>query len=234
MKLQTLYKLLFVTFAIILASCDDSLKQLGFTIQPGKDGITVGTDTIEINAKTVMVDRIFAKTKNPVLGEYIDPIFGSIKSDYVAEFYIPENTKFPANAQIDSVKMDISFLTWVGDSLAPMRLTAYEINKKLPISNFYTNFDPSGFYDATQPIGSSTYSVKTSEHQHDVQSRITRYVMDLNLPRSLGERFLNNQDKLKDTETFRDLFKGLYVTTTFGTGTILNIEYSLLFVHYSL
>lgn len=232
MKLQTLYKLLFVTFAIVLASCDDTLKELGFSIQPGKDGISVGTDTIEINAKTVMVNKIFAKTKNPVLGEYIDPIFGSIKSDYVAEFYIPENTKFPANAVIDSVKMNLSFLSWVGDSLAPMRLTAYEINKTLPISNFYTDFNPSGYYDSTQPLGSSTFSVKTSEHQHDPQSRMTRYVMDLELPVSLGERFLTNQDKLKDTETFRDLFKGLYVTTTFGTGTILNVEYSLLFVHY--
>ncbi|MDD3495283.1 MAG: DUF4270 family protein, partial [Dysgonamonadaceae bacterium] len=87
MKLQPLCKLFFISCMIILASCDDAIKEVGFTIQPGNDRITVFTDTLPLQASTIMVDKMFAKTKNPILGEYVDPLFGTIKSDYVGEFY---------------------------------------------------------------------------------------------------------------------------------------------------
>ncbi len=232
MKFQTTYKLLFAMILTILVSisCDDTIKQVGFTIQPGQDGISVGTDTLTVQATTVQVDKIFAKTKNPVLGEYIDPLYGTIKSDYVGEFYFPEGETFPSGSKIDSVQLAISYLTWVGDSLAPMRISAYEITEAIDTLKYYTDVNISGHYSTT-PIGEGVYSVNSSEHNY--YGSTIRYIMSIKLPDTLGQRFLNNPDKLKDTETFKQFFKGLYVTTTFGSGTIFDVEYTRMLVHYS-
>ena len=123
MKLTSTYKALIVTFvAILTLSCNDTLDQVGFTIQPDKDRLEVGIDTLHMQARTVRVDSMFAKTKYPVLGEYIDPVFGSVKSDYLGEFYFPEGTGFEAGADIDSVRVVVSYSMMMGDSLAPMEL----------------------------------------------------------------------------------------------------------------
>ncbi len=90
MKFKSLYKALIVTFVALLAiSCNDTLDQVGFTIQPEKDRLSVNIDTLNLEARTVKVDSVFTKTKYPVLGEYEDPAFGSIKSEYIGEFYFP-------------------------------------------------------------------------------------------------------------------------------------------------
>lgn len=136
MKLNPIYKLLCIAVtSIALLSCNDTLSDLGVSIQPDGDKLTVGTDTLTLNAKTVQVESINAKTDKPVLGEYLDSIFGSVKSDYVGEFYFPAGKTFPNNSIIDSVRLFVSYTTWTGDSLAPMQLSVYRLNKQLPKRN---------------------------------------------------------------------------------------------------
>ena len=94
MKHKNIFYITLLSIIALLYSCDDSLKNIGFTIQPDNDRITVGTDSLFINAKTVSVDSLlpegmFAKTKNPVLGEYKDPLFGTM-----ASFIIPKAANF--------------------------------------------------------------------------------------------------------------------------------------------
>ena len=132
MKLKTIYKLFTITFiAILTISCNDTLDQLGSTIQPEKDKLTVGIDTLQLHARTVQVDSMFGKTSYPVLGEYADPFFGSIKSEYIAEFYLPKSLEFKEGAVIDSVRVEVSYTTMMGDSLAPMGLSVYEVIESL-------------------------------------------------------------------------------------------------------
>lgn len=233
MKLKTLYMLLLAFFVLVMASCDDTVKEVGFTIQPEKDGVSVGSDTLQLTASTMQVDKIFAKTKSPVLGEYVDPVYGTIKSDYVGEFYFPEGLAFESGSVIDSVELAVSYLSWVGDSLAPMQITAYEVTKKLPSTQFYTDFSPAGYYDPTKILGQHTYSVKSSEHQTYSSASDIRYIMSIKLPDNrLGQRMLDNPQSLKNPEAFNDFFKGVYITTTFGAGTVFNVEATRLFVHY--
>lgn len=62
MKLKTIYKLFTITFVAILAfSCNDNLDQIGFSIQPDKDRLTVGIDTLQLQARTVQVDSVLVK-----------------------------------------------------------------------------------------------------------------------------------------------------------------------------
>lgn len=237
MNYKNLFKTTLLTLVVLIYSCDDSLKDIGFTIQPETDRMTVGIDSLFIKARTVSVDSLlpdgmFSKTKRPVLGEYVDPLFGSIKSDYVGEFYYPEGKNFPDGAVIDSVRVAIFYNSWKGDSLAPIGLSVYEIDKKLPPSSFYTNFDPVEYVDISNPIGSTIFSagnieVPLSERQEsDYYHRAF-----VNLPISLGNKILSVPDST-DTDSFKEYFKGLYFTTNFGSAAILQVDHTYLYVHY--
>lgn len=244
MKLQTLYKLLFVITTLVLLSCNDTLDKLGFTIQPGNDRVMVGTDTLILTSKTVKVDSVFSKTKYPILGEYIDPIFGTVRSDYVGEFYYPETMSFKEGANIDSVMLTISYTSILGDSLAPMQLAVYKVKERLPRGNKYTNFDPLPKVDMTTPLGKQIFTGRNNTYRTEVYQsgtaleEIKIYEINTALPKSIGQSFLDEYKKpdhgaLQNVDTFNDFFPGVYVTTDFGNSTILNVNLTSLKVFYN-
>lgn len=244
MKFKSLYKALIVTFVALLAiSCNDTLDQVGFTIQPEKDRLSVNIDTLNLEARTVKVDSVFTKTKYPVLGEYEDPAFGSIKSEYIGEFYFPEGSGFKPDAAIDSVKVTVSYTTMAGDSLVPMELSVYEVRKSLKGLGDYSNIDPKAYSDMSAPLGKQTFTGKNSTYRIEnytsgyTSSSYTIYDIHVKLPNSLGEKFLaeyNKSDhgKMVNADTFREFFPGLYFTTSFGKSTIINVNLTSLKVHY--
>ncbi|HHT34636.1 MAG TPA: DUF4270 domain-containing protein [Bacteroidales bacterium] len=244
MKPNSLYKALFVTFLSILTlSCNDTLDRVGFTIQPGMDNLTVGIDTMHLQARTIEIDSIFARTKYPVLGEYTDPLFGSIKSEYLGEFYLPEGAGFNAGSTIDSVKVVVSYSSMMGDSLAPMELSVYELNRSLMGVSRYTHLNPEEYADMTAPLGKAVFTGKNKTyHTETYTSGYTSqtykvYDISVDLPLTLGQRFLDEYNKpahgmMNDADRFRQFFPGLYFTTSFGNSTILNVSFTSFFVHY--
>lgn len=247
MKRKSLIKGLFLTFAAIFTlSCNDTLDQVGFTIQPGKDRLELGVDTLHLKARTIQVDSVYNKTKYPVLGEYADPVFGMIKSSYVGEFYFPEGGGFKEGANIDSVRVIVSYTTMMGDSLAPMALSVYEVNKSLKGLSSYTHVDPADFSDMSAPLlGTQNFTGKNATYRTESYtaadySTVTYKVYDIivKLPDSLGENFLTEykkpgHGKMVNADTFREFFRGLYFSTTFGKSTILNVNNTSLYVHYN-
>ncbi len=239
MKQKNILNIVLLMLLAFVYSCDDSLKDLGFTIQPDTDRITVGADSLFLTARTVSVDSLlpegmFAKTKSPVLGEYKDPVFGTIKSDFVGEFYYPEGKNFPDDATIDSVKVAVFYKTWRGDSVAPMGLSVYEVNKNLPKGSHYTNFDPSGYVDTSAPIGKSIFTpanIEVSVTERQQQDYYHRAFVDL--PKSLGERIFNvSKIPGLNTDSFKEYFKGLYMTTEFGSGAIVTVDHTYLYIYF--
>ncbi|HBK30371.1 MAG TPA: hypothetical protein DDZ78_01940, partial [Porphyromonadaceae bacterium] len=131
MKVPSLiYKAVCISFFVMLAfACNDNLEKIGFSIQPDGEGLAMNVDTLTLSAETVQVDSIFSRTKYPVLGEYVDPVFGSIKSDYMGEFYLPEGIGFHDDVRaIDSVRLLVSYTSIIGDSLSPMQVLVYGLN----------------------------------------------------------------------------------------------------------
>ena len=240
MKQKHLFNITLLSIvALFLYSCDDSLKNLGFTIQPETDRITVGTDSLFLQAKTVSVesllpDGMFARTRRPVLGKYIDPLFGTTKSDFVGEFYYPEGKNFPENATIDSIRVAVFYNTWIGDSVAPMELSVYEINKKLPGGSHFTKFDPTNYVDINSPIGKSVFTPANVEVPlAERQNRDYYHRAMVNLPKSLGERIYNvSKTEGINTDSFKEFFKGLYLTTDFGSGAIVTVDHTYLYLHF--
>lgn len=245
MKLKSLYKVIAVTFiAAFIISCNDTLDQLGLSIQPGQDKLVVGVDTLQLQARTVKVDSMYARTKYPVLGEYSDPVFGSIKSEYIAEFYLPTGAEFKEGAIIDSVKAVLTYTTMMGDSIAPMALSVYEVNKTLRGINDYTHIEPSEFANMSSALGvqsftgdNSNYRIQTYTAEDYSTATYKEYIINVDLPLAIGEKILDEykkpgHGKLSDTDSFREFFPGLYFTTTFGNSTIISVDLTSLYVYY--
>ncbi len=240
MKQKHLFNItLLAIVALLFHSCDDSLKNLGFTIQPESDRITVGTDSLFLKAKTVSVesllpDGMYAKTKRPILGEYKDPLFGTIRSDFVGEFYYPEGKNFPEDVTLDSVKVAVFYNSWQGDSIAPIGLSVYEINKNLPVGNHSSKFDPTEYVDMNAPIGRSSFTAANIEvPQSERNDREYYHRAFVDLPMSLGEKIYNlSKDENMNTDSFKKHFKGLYLTTDFGASTILTVDHTYLYIHF--
>lgn len=244
MNLKTIIYRLMLTIAVVaFVSCNDTLDKLGMTIQPEGDRVTVGADTLLLTAKTVKVDSVFSKTKYPILGEYLDPVFGNVKSDYIGEFYYPDDHGFKKDAKIDSVMLTVSYTSILGDSLAPMELAVYGVKERLPRGVKYTNFDPKALADMSAPLGSRIFTgrnntYRTETYQSGMQTEeIKIYEINAVLPKALGQSFLDEYLKpdhgaLKNNDTFAEFFPGLYVTTSFGNSTVLNVNLTSLRVFY--
>lgn len=224
MKISVLSFLTLTFFVVFgLTSCDDDIKSIGGSLQPPNDDITIGSDTLAVLAKThSLQDSVYSQTNRPVLGNYIDDIFGSIKSDYLCQLYFPENAKMQDNiVSIDTVQFVIDYSSYLGDTISPMGLSVYKVNKALP-SYFYTNADPKKYTDMKTPIATQTFSVAGSKILGKSSGIIYREViamMDTTFAKDLNKAI--KAGTIKDSKTFNEYFPGMYVTTTFGSGTLI-------------
>ncbi len=231
----------------ILSGCSDDLNLVGSTIQPDGDQMPVYVDTFQMQATTLLMDSVYARTTNGLLGEFYDPLYGNVKSDYICQFYCPDDFKFqqkPINGQIDSVEFNIIYQNgaWVGDSLAPMRVQIYEINKE-PERDFYTNFDPLEYCDMQKSLGMQTYTAYDNSVPDSVRYAVnsqgdSTYIptITIRMPKDFGQKFydesVNNPGTFSSQENFNKFFQGLYVTNTYGSGNILQISYSSISIYY--
>lgn len=225
----------------ILSGCSDDLNLVGSTIQPGGDKMPVYVDTFQMQATTLLMDSVYARTTSGLLGEFYDPLYGNVKSDYICQFYCPDNFKFkhePINKQIDSVDFKIIYYSgsWVGDSLTPMRAQIYQVDKQLE-KDFYTNFDPLEYCDMQNSLGMQTYTA----HDNAVPDSVREsddYVpsVTIRMPKAFGQKFydetIKNPGTFSSQENFNKFFPGLYITNTYGSGNILQISYSSIAIYY--
>lgn len=240
MKIKTLLSLAIAFFAVVFVACDDDLGQLGESIQPKDDDINAKGDTINLKAATYSFeDSVYARTQYGLLGEYIDPIFGKVKSDYMTELFCPDNVEFknPNNKKItiDSVLLKTEFVNFTGDTVAPMGLSVYEVTEPLK-AFFFTNVDPAKYTsNMSKLLGQNIFSIQDLPDTVISSSRIRTIYTQLNL--SLGERFykewVDSKDTFKDSDTMSKFFKGIYVTTTFGSGTIINTDQTTFDIYYT-
>ena len=148
-----------VLTSILLISCDDTTDTLGNSLTNNVDQFQIITDTFNVRTRSVVVDSVLSRSQYSYLGHMKDPETGTyVTSNYTTQFAVMESfdemqilpkkdSIFSRNANgeiiADSCRIQIYFYSSMGDSLNPMRLTAYEM--KTPVKEnelYYTNFDP--------------------------------------------------------------------------------------------
>ncbi|GHT60303.1 hypothetical protein AGMMS50239_09040 [Bacteroidia bacterium] len=220
-------KLFFLSFlaVFIYFSCEDStISEIGTSTMPDEDKIEVYDSIISITLKTIQTDSIYAKTISGAVGEYYDPTFGTLNAGFACQFYPSigfQNLDNLVDGKIDSVYLDI-YYTYMGDSLAPMELTVYPINKPLE-KNYYTNVNPDEFADMAHPVVRSAYTTQ--------KWNFTGYnygMLSVLMPAEWGQKYVNairNDTTLNSNkDKFIAEFPGLYLKSTFGSGCMLFVN----------
>ncbi|MGL5893217.1 MAG: DUF4270 domain-containing protein [Bacteroidales bacterium] len=235
-------KISFLTLLALLAlgfsSCDDTLTDVGGSLQPEKDKVEVFTDTFYVDATTVKVDSIYLRTTYGTLGRYSDQSYGSLSADFAAQFYCPKGLLAyePLEDRVDSVVMRLYIGASIGDTLAPMEVSVYEIDRELQ-PNYYTNAKPSDFTTRSTLLGHTGYSIYNPSIPDSIREDDSfSPSIDIKFSQEFVDRFYNeyknNRSTFDNIESFKEFFKGTYVEHTFGIGALATISKTEIHFHY--
>ncbi|WP_455972838.1 DUF4270 domain-containing protein [Bacteroides congonensis] len=148
-----------------------------------------------------------------------------------------ENSEVIGN--IHTIELYLWYDNYFGDSLTACRLSVYELNKELEKADkkdyYYTDINPDEFYKESDILGSKAYTAVDLSVKDSIRN-LSTYVPNVHLTfeKPIAERvggnilreFRKAQDKGAkfDNKEFFEAFKGLYVKSDFGDGTVLYVN----------
>ena len=237
-KLALLSAGVIATLSVI--SCDESTSTAGGSLVEDEVEIVIDSN-FTVSGRPVSNDLVQSRTVLQLLGNLDAKGYGNLRSDIVCQ-YMPSSyvdTFYVKPDYIDSVKLVLSMYKdgFAGDSVVPMGLTVYELNKQLP-SPIYSDFTPDGYYDPSAPIGSTSYSAlidRAEDIGADSEGSIIKDIK-VTLPTEFGVR-LYNQFKTSEAtfatpQAFAKWFPGLYIANSFGSGRVTRIVNNMINVYY--
>lgn len=241
-----------IGLAATLYSCDDTTTGIGDFVAD-TDEITASAQTFEATTKTLKYtdlnpNGVFSRTSNAYLGKFTDPDFGTYTSDFITQINCTEDFEFPETMQdIVSTTLELSYSSFFGDSLAPMRVRVDLLNREIDddgedLGLYYTSYNPEDFYDKNEEaLAEQDYAVRnnswTDEEIDSIKSADGYYpplVIDLDKAKKakgeetfsayLKRKYNENKNNFKDSYSFiHNVLPGFYVHNTSGEGSILYI-----------
>lgn len=137
---------------------------------------------------------------------------------------------------IHTIELYLWYNSYFGDSLTACRLSVYELDKKLEDAEnkayHYTDIDPGFFYNPKDLLGTKAYTA-VDQSITDSARNVSNYVPNVHLSfedpvaKRVGANILKAARRAGsefDEKTFGDAFKGLYVKSDYGDGTILYVD----------
>jgi hypothetical protein len=252
--MKTKIFLLGLLSSLIYSACeDDTIDSIGMGIQPDQDKISVFDTIIQISsAQTVKADSIYAKTINGLLGNFYDPDYGGIKAGYLCQYYpsvgFSDSIQLnDDNTAIDSVHLTLFYTSYFGDSIAPMEVTVYPITKSLNPNNYYTNANPADYCDLNTVWGKKAYTAYDMNVPDSIHNLSTYYKrLSIPLPVEWGQKvyeeykdrqpatgeYVSFVDLFGSPEKFAEFFPGTYLESSFGTGNLLQVDISEIYLYY--
>ena len=247
MNLKSVLNVLLVVVTVIFWGCQDDVAGAGASALGEEDAIRVKADTFVVNSALGESEAISLSADSFLLGE-CDTHFGTIHADMLTQFACPVGYKYPetmviagdtidTDLQVDSVFLYLYYQTWYGDSMAPLGITVYEMDRatldydtRYPndtvLSSFCSLADSTCVSAAPRIViaGEPTDSVLISDESYMPCIRIP-------LSEQFAKRFFAIRD-FSSQEAFNQLFKGLYISTDFGGSTVLYVKEIGMAVHY--
>jgi hypothetical protein len=223
-----------------LFSCVDS-NTIGSSMQPDQDKISVYPTIIPVQTETILQDSVYLRNTLAVLGEFTDPTYGTVKSDFMAQLYCPFNFKFPDDVtRIDSAYMYLYYDSWFGDSTAVHHMNVWYLDKSPLDASFPygSTTDVSKYTSKSKLLASGTFTTGDFISTDSVKA-LSTYTPALRLPLDTAwckHVFLaeNNShpEKFAKPSAFNNYFNGIYVTTDYGNGSLLYVTHSELEMMY--
>jgi hypothetical protein len=220
------------------------MSMVGNTLIPETDKITVYADTFQIQASTIKRDSLFAKTTSGLVGEYFDPLYGRLQSDYLCQFYCMDDFRFfgtPDGGKIDSIYITLDYIDHaiIGNPNIPMQIKVFAVTQPLD-KVYYTNVDPADYCDLTNEIGSLVFTASGGIAIDSSTSSTGDYFylrrIEIALPYELGQKIydetINNPASFQNQQAFTNFFPGIYVTTGYGSGCLLDMINTSIHIDY--
>ncbi len=229
MKFLTKSVALFVSLAgcTTFVSCNEDAN-IGSSLV-GIEGTITVSDEFELQGVNVPIGAVQSRTVMQLIGD-IDAVgYGKFRSDFVTQFMPAtalDSTLTDVN-QIDGIRLVLMYSAgqFVGDSIVPMGLDVYRLNKSL-VAPIYSDIDPSDYYNPEDKLGSQSYTAANIELSDSLAALSYREIF-VDLPKSLGvelfELYKNNPSVYNNPYLFCDKFKGVYVKNTFGKGRVTKV-----------
>jgi hypothetical protein len=222
----------------IYDACEDTFDSIGMGLQPVEDNIKVSDTIINIDAYTVKVDSIFTKSINGLLGNFYDPYYGNIKGGYICQYY--PSLGFGDSVvdhKIDSVRLNIYYSSYFGDSLAPMEVSVYQVVKKQLEDNYYTNINPDDYCDRNKVWGRKSYTAWDLTLPDSIRNNSTYYKhVSIPLPtdwgQSMYDEYLQQGKTLGSMDDFIQRFPGTYIESSFGARNLLKVDITEIYIYY--
>lgn len=137
---------------------------------------------------------------------------------------------------IHTVELYLWYDTYFGDSLTACRLSVYELEKALEEAKndayYYTDIEPEEFYKENDILGTKAYTAVDLSVKDSIRN-LSNYVPSVHLAfektisKRVGENIIKafrGKSGKFDNNQFIKAFKGLYVKSDYGDGTVLYVD----------
>lgn len=239
-----------VTLLLLLtAACDDSTGNIGSSVTPTSDSLSIHTATYYARSRSVKVDSILAKTSTTYFGRFIDPETNTLfEADFMTQVNCFEGgTVFPDAGKIlgdtaERVELRLFFSSFFGDSLNAMKLEVYPLSEVIGEGeHYYTNIDPTCYYDAeAAPIATKVFSAIDCTLKDSILNDENHYDnVCVTLPRQIGTDIIRTYREHPEyfasaTPFLEHVCKGFYIRCTQGNGTVLYLDQVNLNISFTL
>lgn len=242
MKILRLLTVLVIA-ALTFAACDDTTEGIGGSITNKIDNINISNSAFNVTTKSIVAGAVLSRNNTGLIGKMKDPETGNyVKGDYMTQLsvlptfsvdtldYIKQANK--GSIEADSCYLLVSYNASYGDTIAPMKVTAYEMTKPMAEDKeYYSNYDAfeKGWVNENNQHWSSNYNLSNT-------SDVKNFKIYLNKEYKKGGKTYKNygsyilQTYAEHPEYFKTNFKflhnvcpGFYIKNVGGTGNMAKI-----------
>lgn len=244
MKILRLLTVLVIA-ALTFAACDDTTEGIGGSITNKIDNINISNSAFNVTTKSIVADSVLSRNNTGLIGKMKDPETGNyVKGDYMTQLSVlptfsVDTLDYIKQANGGSIEADscyllVSYNASYGDTIAPMKVTAYEMTKPMAEDQeYYSNYDAfkaeEGWVSENNQHWSSNYNLSNT-------SDVKNFKIYLNKEYKKGGKTYKNygsyimQTYAEHPEYFKTNYKflnnvcpGFYIKNVGGTGNMAKI-----------
>lgn len=244
MKILRLLTVLVIA-ALTFAACDDTTEGIGGSITNKIDNINISNSAFNVTTKSIVADSVLSRNNTGLIGKMKDPETGNyVKGDYMTQLsvlptfsvdtldYIKQANN--GSIEADSCYLLVSYNASYGDTIAPMKVTAYEMTRPMAEDQeYYSNYDAfkvkEGWVSENNQHWSSNYNLSNTSDVKNFKIYLNKkYEKDGKTYKNYGSYIM--QTYAEHPEYFKTNYKflhnvcpGFYIKNVGGTGNMAKI-----------
>lgn len=224
--------------ALAFGACDETTDTIGSSITNKVDNITISSAIYNATSRSIVADSVLSQSNAGIIGKVKDPETGSyVTGDYMSQFgllssFALDTLQYIKDANDGVIKADsciilVSYDETYGDTLTPMKVTAYEMTKPMPEDRkYYSNFDPiaEGYVDTDGYQGNATYVLSGEANAFKIPLN-KPYTKDgvtyNNYGTYIMQTWVEHPERFKNSYQFiHDVCPGFYIKHQGGLGNV--------------